>query len=307
MLAIPGMNPGIFVMGGGGDGGGSGAGGGKGKNGKQGANGKNGGKDANGGGKGAGACGAGTGGSCPNPSHGGGGGTAAGDPVDPVTGRVYTIAQTDLVLTGPLVFELKRSCSTFAIERDVGLGFGWTHSLAWELEVRRRTMTVHLPTGTSVVRTLPDVGGEVTLDGGARMRRDSDRFTIADTSGLIYFLEPVFATVSGGGITGRGASASARNGDPPLHPIVQQALPGQNNGQFPAGTRPPLDLRRARRHVELHSPMGGREQRRPPARRQQPARPQQDPGVPRQHQQHRGPARRRRGPRPLPQLLPDAR
>ncbi|XXT17975.1 YwqJ-related putative deaminase [Sorangium sp. So ce429] len=35
-----------------------------------------------------------------NPAHGGNGGTHAGDPVDPVTGRVYTLPQTDLVLTG---------------------------------------------------------------------------------------------------------------------------------------------------------------------------------------------------------------
>jgi hypothetical protein len=55
--AIPGMNPGLFVLGGGGDGGGSGAGGGKGGKKGQGADGKNGGKDAKGGGKSA--CGGG--------------------------------------------------------------------------------------------------------------------------------------------------------------------------------------------------------------------------------------------------------
>jgi RHS repeat-associated protein len=60
-------------------------------------------------------------------------------------------------------------------------------------------------------------------------------FRVADPEGL----DPVFATVSGHGITGRGASASARNGDPDLHPIVQQALPEQQNGMYPAGSRPP--------------------------------------------------------------------
>jgi hypothetical protein len=134
-IAIPGMNPGIFIMGGGGDGGGSGPGGGKGKGKGQGGNGKGGGNGANGDGKGAGGCGAGSGGGCPNPAHGRGGGTHAGDPVDPITGRVYTIPQTDLPLVGPLVFALKRGYSSFANERDIGLGFGWSHSLAWSIEV----------------------------------------------------------------------------------------------------------------------------------------------------------------------------
>jgi len=102
--AIPGMNPGVFILGGGGSGPGGGKGDGKGGANAQGATGENGGDGANGGGKGTGSCGPGSGGGCPNPKHGGGGGTHAGDPVDPLTGRVYTIAQPDLPLAGPLLF-----------------------------------------------------------------------------------------------------------------------------------------------------------------------------------------------------------
>src|SRR5262245_61988529 len=94
MIAIPGMNPGLFVMGGGGDGGGSGGGDGKGGSGKQGANGKNGGNDANGGGKGAGACGAGGPGACTNCGHN----ISKGDPVDVASGKVFTIPKRDLFL-----------------------------------------------------------------------------------------------------------------------------------------------------------------------------------------------------------------
>src|SRR5688572_27865460 len=107
--AIPGMNPGVFVLGGGGDGGGAGGrGGGAGKD-KQGANGKNGGDNASGGGKGA--CGSGqNGGACPN-HHGkkGSGKGSKGDPVDIVTGRVFTIPVTDVHLPGPLPLTLTRS------------------------------------------------------------------------------------------------------------------------------------------------------------------------------------------------------
>ena len=51
--AIPGMNPGMFLLGGGGDGGGSGAVGGRGKGAGQGGSGKGGGKDGKGDGKSA--------------------------------------------------------------------------------------------------------------------------------------------------------------------------------------------------------------------------------------------------------------
>ncbi|WP_437737373.1 RHS repeat-associated core domain-containing protein [Sorangium sp. So ce1335] len=132
--AIPGMNPGVWIMGGGGGGAGGNGRGGNGSGDGQGAGGGNGGNDAQGGGKGAGSCGPGTGAGCPNPSHGGGGGTHAGDPIDPVTGRVYTVPAVDLALPGPLPLVIKRAYSSSARDRDVGLGRGWAHSLAWEIE-----------------------------------------------------------------------------------------------------------------------------------------------------------------------------
>jgi RHS repeat-associated protein len=171
MAAIPGMNPGIFVLGGGGDGGGEGGEGGDGKGGKQGANGKNGGKNANGGGKNANGCGPGGGSGCPNPAHGNRG-TAAGDPVDPVTGRVYTLAIADLSLSGPLPLFLKRSYSTSACEHDVGLGFGWMHSLAWSLFETRRTVRVVDPHGEPTVAPKPAMGEDVRLPCGVLRRYD---------------------------------------------------------------------------------------------------------------------------------------
>ena len=187
--AIPGMNPGLFVLGGGGDGGGSGAGAGKGKGGKQGANGKNGGKDANGGGKGAGACGAGSGGGCSNPSHGGGGGAAAGDPVDIVTGRVYTIPVIDLAVNGVIPLVLKRSYSTTCAERDIGLGFGWSHSLSWEVEPRRRSVIVWKPDGSYIRAPQPDVGEQVVVEEGVYLSRQDYGYTVATDDGLVQVFQ----------------------------------------------------------------------------------------------------------------------
>lgn len=143
--AIPGMNPGVFVMGGGGGGGGSGGRGGNGAGDGQGGSGSNGGDGADGGGKGAGSCGTGStdGGGCPN-HHGSGssGKMSRGDPVDVVTGRVFTVPAVDVAFPGPLPLVIERTYSSSARDRDVGLGFGWTHSLAWQLLQRRGSLHI---------------------------------------------------------------------------------------------------------------------------------------------------------------------
>ncbi|AUX21394.1 uncharacterized protein SOCEGT47_018760 [Sorangium cellulosum] len=125
-------------MGGGGAGGGSGAGGGRGAKNGQGSDGNNGGNGAAGGGKSA--CGSPgrDGAGCPQ-HHGGknSGAASHGDPIDVITGRVFTAPIVDLELGGPLPLELARSYSTTSRGRDIGLGHGWAHTFAWEVELRR--------------------------------------------------------------------------------------------------------------------------------------------------------------------------
>lgn len=174
--AIPGMNPGIFLLAGGGDSGGSGAGGGKGAKNKQGAKGKNGGKDANGGGKGAGACGAGSSSNCPG-GHGANS-VSAGDPVDVATGRVYTLPSVDLELAGPLALVLTRTYSSAARERDVGLGFGWAFTLGWTIEVRRRTIDVWNGNGTAVTFDHLEPGESAVGHEGFLLQRDAKGFVV---------------------------------------------------------------------------------------------------------------------------------
>ncbi|WP_437909499.1 RHS repeat-associated core domain-containing protein [Sorangium sp. So ce327] len=176
--AIPGMNPGVFVLGGGGDGGGAGGrGGGAGKD-KQGANGKNGGDSASGGGKGA--CGSGqNGGACPN-HHGkkGSGKGSKGDPVDIVTGRVFTIPVTDVHLPGPLPLTLTRSYTSAARDRDVGLGRGWYHSYAWEVEVHRGRTRLWTGNGMYVDFTPMRVGESAVGPSGWLLVRGQTGFVL---------------------------------------------------------------------------------------------------------------------------------
>ncbi|MCU0686546.1 MAG: DUF6531 domain-containing protein, partial [Polyangiaceae bacterium] len=177
------MNPGTFVMGGGGAGGGKGGrrGGRGGKGGGKGGDGQ--GEGASGGGKNAGACGPGSGGGCPNPSHGKAGGTSAGDPVDPITGRVYTIATIDLALPGPLPLVVARSYSSDRRDEDVGLGFGWSHSLAWQVHASRRSVRVFDPLAAVTEAPLPNVGEPLDLPGG-RLTRTAWGWLLA-TGGLV--------------------------------------------------------------------------------------------------------------------------
>ncbi|MEZ4296113.1 MAG: RHS repeat-associated core domain-containing protein [Polyangiaceae bacterium] len=188
--APPGMCPGVAVLGGGGgagggDGDGSGGGNGSGGDGSGDGNG------GNGDGKGAGGCGAGSGGGCPNPAHGRAGGTHAGDPIDPLTGRVYTIPETDLPLVGPLVVSLQRAYSSFATHRDVGLGWGWSHSLAWVLVERRGTLEIAPPFGVPVRAPLMKVGEVVTVRGLGLVRRTAGAFVMTEQeTGLFFQFEP---------------------------------------------------------------------------------------------------------------------
>jgi RHS repeat-associated protein len=175
MVAIPGMNPGLFVMGGGGDGGGGDGGDGSGDKNKQGANGKNGGKDANGGGKGAGNCGAGSGaGRCPTHSPK----TAGGDPVDAVTGRVYTTPEADLYLPGLLPLVFLRSYRSGDDPRDIGMGYGWSHTFAWSIEEHRRNVVVTTDDATRVLMERPDVGAVTIGRDGWVLRREPGAYEL---------------------------------------------------------------------------------------------------------------------------------
>jgi hypothetical protein len=136
--AIPGMNPGILIKAGSGTGGGAGAGKGKGKAGRKWANGQGDEDNAEDGKKTQGDCGTGANGDCTNC----GSNISKGDPVDVCTGEAYTLPVVDLYLPGTFALELRRSYASSLARVDVGMGYGWTHSLAWSLEERHREIII---------------------------------------------------------------------------------------------------------------------------------------------------------------------
>ncbi|WP_438041018.1 RHS repeat-associated core domain-containing protein [Sorangium sp. So ce128] len=185
--AIPGMNPGVFIMGGGGGSGGGSGKGGKGSGKDQGADGSNGGDGASGGGKSACGGAGGDGSGCPN-HHGSkkSGKVSKGDPVDVATGRVFTDPVVDLELLGPLGLRFVRRYSTSARERDVGLGFGWVHSFAWAVEVRRQTTVLWTDTGAAVSFDPIAEGDAGVGPDGWVLTRDASGFVLDDAAGSFY-------------------------------------------------------------------------------------------------------------------------
>jgi RHS repeat-associated protein len=173
------MCPGIAVLGGGGaggDGDGSGDGGkdGSGGNGK--GDGKGGKGDGKNGSSSSGKCGAGSG-KCPKP-HGQKGTAAAGDPVDIATGRVFTELVCDLYLPGWIPLTFARTYNSAASERDVGLGYGWGHTFAWEVIVKRRAIELRKGDQTVVHFSSLVEGAEARGAGDWILRRDVAGFTL---------------------------------------------------------------------------------------------------------------------------------
>ncbi|WP_437627107.1 RHS repeat-associated core domain-containing protein [Sorangium sp. So ce1151] len=184
--AIPGMNPGVFIMGGGGGGGGKGGRGGKGNGSDQGGDGKNGGKDAQGGGKGAGACSPGSNGGCTNCGNK----IGRGDPVDVITGEVFTVPKRDLYLPGFFALEIIRSYSSARREVDLGLGFGWRHSLAWSLEEGRRNLVIRTGDGRVMELPRPEADGQEVRAGAWTVYRGKGFYAVVPGNEFVHLFSP---------------------------------------------------------------------------------------------------------------------
>jgi len=181
--AIPGMNPGIWIMAAGGGIGGARGGDGDAGEGTQGAGGEGGGDDAGGDGRCAGSGGMG----CPVHSQS----PSAGDPVELSTGRVFSNPVIDLKLGGPLPFVWERSYSSASWALDLGLGHGWSHSFAWYLHLGRRAAAVMSARGEVVGFPLPPKDGSTVESAeGWQLFRDEDGFILDATDGVLRRFRP---------------------------------------------------------------------------------------------------------------------
>ena len=186
LIAIPGMNPGNIVAGGGGGAGGGSGGSGKGGKGGKGRGPGKGGDGAEGGKKGSGDCGAGgAAGACTKHSAG----ASAGDPVDISTGEVFTEPHRDLDLKGIIQVVFDRKYTSTAASTDIGLGFGWCHTFDWRFEVKRRGLVVrHMG---KLVDFSFDHHPQVAVGvGGWMLRKVSNGYVLDTNDGFFHEFSP---------------------------------------------------------------------------------------------------------------------
>jgi RHS repeat-associated protein len=105
-------------------------------------------------------------------------------PVDVATGRAFTLPIEDLVLPGPLPLSFARTYSTTAANEDTGLGWGWTHSLGWRVEVRRRAVLVWNDRGKFIEFPALEVGATALGAFGWVLRRESWGYAVDVDDGV---------------------------------------------------------------------------------------------------------------------------
>jgi YD repeat-containing protein len=108
-------------------------------------------------------------------------------PVDVATGVVHTLPLADLLLPGPLPLAITRSYSSASRHRDCGLGFGWSHSLDWEVTTDGRAVRVRGPHGVNWPRTAFTSGTAVMGDLEVVRIRDELRVRDARDQRLYWF------------------------------------------------------------------------------------------------------------------------
>jgi RHS repeat-associated protein len=182
------MCPGIAVLGGGG---GGGDGDGSGDGGKEGADGK-------GNGKGEGASG-----------NGNGGGCAEGDPICPITGRMF-LKIYDFGFAGPLPLRFLRNYSSRSAGVAGEFGHGWSHDYGWRVRLRRQCAEVFDGDARKQVFDVVPRPGEVVRNGlGWVLSREGEGLSLrVPREGLTYR----FGADAGGGWHHL-ASVTDRNGN----------------------------------------------------------------------------------------------
>jgi RHS repeat-associated protein len=114
----------------------------------------------------------------------------ASDPVDVVTGRTFTLPAVDLRLEGPLPLVFERLYSSRAAGRDVGLGHGWVHSFAWEIEPRDEGLRLWTDDGIPLDLDDPPLDGRPgAVRWGFTLQRAGRALELRSAGGLVRVFE----------------------------------------------------------------------------------------------------------------------
>lgn len=189
---IPGMCPGVAVLGGGGGGGGAGGKGSKKGKGKKGAGKKKGKKGAKGGkkngkkGKKSKCGGNGKSAKCTKCSSS----PTAGEPIDLASGAVIVPETVDMELPGPIGLEWQRSYDSADADSDGPLGYGWSFTFGWEFVVEGKLAFIR-HAGEVHEFSIPDIGDTSEADDGWVLERDEQGFGLWCGDDFIHVFRPL--------------------------------------------------------------------------------------------------------------------
>src|SRR5690606_4441812 len=111
-----------------------------------------------------------------------------GHPVDVITGTVFTDPVRDFLMCGPLTLPFRRGYSTSSVRRNVGLGWGWAHNLAWEATLKGDVLRLVDPEGRERVAVIESSDQTIALPFGGEARVVGDEIAIANDDGYFYVL-----------------------------------------------------------------------------------------------------------------------
>src|SRR5450432_3953327 len=135
----------------------------------------------------------------------------AGHPVDVLTGTMFTPTALDWLLPGLLEVAMLRSYRTSAVGQGVGIGRGWSHSLAWRARRSGQTLTLIDHEHRALDLPLPEPGKRVLLPYGRSVERQEDAILVSLGDDLVRLLRPSV----------EGDAAGAERGVPTQYVLAQ--------------------------------------------------------------------------------------
>jgi len=99
---------------------------------------------------------------------------SAGHPVDVITGTLFTSPTADFKLPGPFWIYWLRQYRTSSVERSCGIGWGWSHALAWHAEQQGDELVLVDDTLTATTLMMPGAEEPVLLPFNRRLERKGD-------------------------------------------------------------------------------------------------------------------------------------
>ena len=106
------------------------------------------------------------------------GGATGGDPVDVVTGTMFSMPEDDFWLNGLLTTQFKRAYRSSGVRHTCGMGFGWAHSFHFRADVRGAQLKLTDPDFRVSVMRVPESEELVLLPFGRAVGRKGEDLVV---------------------------------------------------------------------------------------------------------------------------------